>query len=531
VLSLGGMPGARTTVDIRPLCWGDRWFDDGSDLELWTDDEQAGLRLHVTTAGELIASRLRGVISGRARIRLDPSSHDILVDDSQGVLVPPLDLDWLQTRLDPALREAISERASRARWDDHHDWKEGDKPRVSLGADVKFCDVFPASWDLLVTRGGKRYALLDRYRVDEDADEVPIAIEVIDLVAGASVGTAKVKQDHASDPGKRVWRPTAGLVDEILFQFRQDADDWSRLLSRPEAIARVARRLRTWDADRADPDAAVRAALSEADDPSADAADRVTALGDRAVPALRRALQAKDPIEQYFAAQLLAEVGDASGVQILVAALVTDDEDFDGFAIVDNLLTLGERSLEPLLTAFPHADPERRFLVMEALVALEIRDDRIRDILLGALETDATVAGLLAQYGDDGAPTVAALRGALVRRLDELKLDPRDLGAYDDAIELADSLRDLDALSPPLAARVEGELMRSRFDDRPVREPEFDDLGNLEDVPAPTEPTPMGSPVRAVVRPGRNEPCWCGSKQKYKKCHLDSDEAERLGRP
>jgi hypothetical protein len=38
---------------------------------------------------------------------------------------------------------------------------------------------------------------------------------VIDPVAGASVGTAKVEQDHASDPGKRVWRTTAGLIDEI----------------------------------------------------------------------------------------------------------------------------------------------------------------------------------------------------------------------------------------------------------------------------------------------------------------------------
>jgi hypothetical protein len=32
-------------------------------------------------------------------------------------------------------------------------------------------------------------------------------------------------------------------------------------------------------------------------------------------------------------------------------------------------------------------------------------------------------------------------------------------------------------------------------------------------------------PVRKVVRPGRNEPCWCGSGTKYKKCHLRSDES------
>ncbi|HEY6005868.1 MAG TPA: SEC-C metal-binding domain-containing protein, partial [Anaeromyxobacter sp.] len=31
------------------------------------------------------------------------------------------------------------------------------------------------------------------------------------------------------------------------------------------------------------------------------------------------------------------------------------------------------------------------------------------------------------------------------------------------------------------------------------------------------------------ARPGRNDPCWCGSGQKYKKCHLDSDEARTPG--
>jgi hypothetical protein len=30
--------------------------------------------------------------------------------------------------------------------------------------------------------------------------------------------------------------------------------------------------------------------------------------------------------------------------------------------------------------------------------------------------------------------------------------------------------------------------------------------------------------VRQEVKPGRNEPCWCGSGKKYKKCHLDEDQ-------
>jgi hypothetical protein len=39
--------------------------------------------------------------------------------------------------------------------------------------------------------------------------------------------------------------------------------------------------------------------------------------------------------------------------------------------------------------------------------------------------------------------------------------------------------------------------------------------------PRPRTDTPAVRPPR----PGRNEPCWCGSARKYKKCHLAEDEA------
>ena len=37
--------------------------------------------------------------------------------------------------------------------------------------------------------------------------------------------------------------------------------------------------------------------------------------------------------------------------------------------------------------------------------------------------------------------------------------------------------------------------------------------------------TALSSPerVRRAFTPGRNDPCWCGSGKKYKKCHLDAD--------
>ncbi|SPF54325.1 SEC-C motif domain protein [Candidatus Sulfopaludibacter sp. SbA4] len=45
-------------------------------------------------------------------------------------------------------------------------------------------------------------------------------------------------------------------------------------------------------------------------------------------------------------------------------------------------------------------------------------------------------------------------------------------------------------------------------------EPESED--DEEDSPQPF--------VHKAPRPGRNDPCWCGSGKKYKKCHLDQDE-------
>jgi methionyl aminopeptidase len=37
--------------------------------------------------------------------------------------------------------------------------------------------------------------------------------------------------------------------------------------------------------------------------------------------------------------------------------------------------------------------------------------------------------------------------------------------------------------------------------------------------------------VTTRSRPGRNDPCWCGSGQKYKKCHLDADARGEGGGP
>jgi len=36
----------------------------------------------------------------------------------------------------------------------------------------------------------------------------------------------------------------------------------------------------------------------------------------------------------------------------------------------------------------------------------------------------------------------------------------------------------------------------------------------------------MPIPIRAIKRPGRNDPCPCGSGRKHKRCHLLRERAE-----
>ena len=47
-----------------------------------------------------------------------------------------------------------------------------------------------------------------------------------------------------------------------------------------------------------------------------------------------------------------------------------------------------------------------------------------------------------------------------------------------------------------------------------------------EDDEEETLPDLIPEPVRRTA-PGRNDPCWCGSGKKYKKCHLEADEGQQ----
>ena len=51
-----------------------------------------------------------------------------------------------------------------------------------------------------------------------------------------------------------------------------------------------------------------------------------------------------------------------------------------------------------------------------------------------------------------------------------------------------------------------------------------DDAEGGEDGGEDGGPSGLAPIVLSKPIPGRNEPCWCGSGEKYKKCHLAADQ-------
>jgi hypothetical protein len=51
-------------------------------------------------------------------------------------------------------------------------------------------------------------------------------------------------------------------------------------------------------------------------------------------------------------------------------------------------------------------------------------------------------------------------------------------------------------------------------------------VGFMDWIKKMTAPKP--SPAEMARDLGRNEPCWCGSGKKYKKCHLPEDTQKRV---
>lgn len=160
----------------------------------------------------------------------------------------------------------------------------------------------------------------------------------------------------------------------------------------------------------------------------------------------------------------------------------------------------GAAVLEPALAAYAQAKREDEAKgLLNVLSKCGVRDDRIRAAIERAAEEDPVAAAMdFAAYGDPGAIPL------LERLFDECEVDdePSPM-ANMDLVEIASAIERLGGKLEGPRAEIMRRTVRLREEWR-------------EQIRAEAE---ARKPAKKAALPGRNQPCWCGSGKKFKKCH------------
>jgi len=249
--------------------------------------------------------------------------------------------------------------------------------------------------------------------------------------------------------------------------------------------------------------------------------DQIIAQGKAIVPALLEVfndeeLQVADDPEGWapiHAVDLLVELRAEEAIPSMVEwVTVLDLMSLLFGKLVFGLKVFGNVVVEPALQAYcEEEDPVVQGVLLEILSGLGCRDERIFELLIAQVDYDVMPgANNLADYGDPRA------RDALHRAFDHygFSCGPDYTMAGQEVIEIRDAI---EALGDELTPEEE-----RKFDDVLVQKEKL--RKRIEGSSSEGNPGEE-IPVRIEVKPGRNDPCWCGSGKKYKKCHLDADRA------
>jgi hypothetical protein len=253
----------------------------------------------------------------------------------------------------------------------------------------------------------------------------------------------------------------------------------------------------------------------------------ILAGGEAVVPALVDVLLERTPgfpeasgedFAPIHAVDLLADLKAPEGIDPMLTVLCTTDWDtIVHDRILVRLPEFGAAALEPVLRFL---DKKRRGSLHDDLFAiladLKIRDERIFDLLVEQLWKDpASGAMNLGGYGDPAAlPLLSAVFDRFrPKRGHGLFEKNRLLVELKDAIELLGGCLNAEQAAKFQTLVDEHEAITGE----PVR----------SEPPTKAELMAMVERVKAEsarAKRGRNDPCWCGSGRKYKKCHLREDE-------
>lgn len=288
------------------------------------------------------------------------------------------------------------------------------------------------------------------------------------------------------------------------------------------------------------PDSPINALFDEGRALSLESRQRISALGDGATAALLAILQDEKLWDDQapgggfapiYAAEILGETQDPQALKALLEVYARVDPD----ALLDDALTAAIRAYgQPAIPAGLRQlsawdDPflerlARLFSTMNFQLGKDspgsaskahrfdakIHQQTLQVLLKHFLSDPILGAELLVEFGDPIA--IDALDVALNRyivRAGGKQVFHRPILALAEAIE---------ALGGELSTEQQNELARLKHARRPS-DMVTDEL--LDKKQADDSRT-----IRLPARPRRNQPCWCGSGRKYKRCHLAEDQSD-----
>jgi hypothetical protein len=210
-------------------------------------------------------------------------------------------------------------------------------------------------------------------------------------------------------------------------------------------------------------------------------------------------------------ARALRLAGAVPGLLAAIEKLEPDDLLYD--EALEALVEIGGCVLEPALAAFERCGtPGCRARLSDVLARLKVKEHRVLAALVRVLDDDQMVAAdNLAEYGDPQALP------ALTRAFDDAECETSDEFGFSSKQNLVKLARAIEKLGGVLTPE-----QRAKLDETTFLPEEFQREWDRARALALGELGLPRVPVRRPPRPGRNDPCHCGSGKKYKKCHLAS---------
>jgi hypothetical protein len=251
----------------------------------------------------------------------------------------------------------------------------------------------------------------------------------------------------------------------------------------------------------------------------------ILGLGVSAVPPLLEILQDEmlalteapgGGFAPIHAARLLGELRTEEAIEPMLRALAdTDPLDILHDQVIQSMLKIGPSVMEPALRAASDADSDLQDSLATILARIGVRDERILEMLISQLRRDPAYAGNLANYGDQRAVP------HLFEALDQYKIvDTENPFSNHALVELREAIEELGgSLTAEQKQKCQRGLRQAQAFQHTLRA--------LIDKKHPMKGERGGR--RGLL--GRNDPCWCGSGIKYKKCHLAVDERTAFGLP